>query len=63
MSKNSSLFKILIDIRHKTPEINPKFINPCGIQKLSISIKAIQIKIDSNNQPKMLFNNKFELEP
>ena len=41
---------------------NPKFINPCGTQKLSISIKEIQIKIDKNNQLKNISNNKLEFE-
>ena len=50
MSKNLSLLKMLININPMTPEKNPKFNNPCGIQKLSISIKAIQIKSDKNNQ-------------
>ena len=37
---------ILKNINPKKPEINPKFISPCGIQRQSISIKAIQTKSD-----------------
>ena len=51
-----------MSINPKIPEINPKFIKPWGIQKLSISINAIQIKRDRNNQLKDKFNNKLELD-
>ena len=60
---NSSLLKILIDINPKIPKTNPKLINPCGIQKLSISIKVIQINKDKNNQLKNTIKKKFELVP
>ena len=51
-----------MSINLKIPEINPKFIKPWGIQKLSISINAIQIKRDRNNQLKNKFKNKLELD-
>ena len=51
-----------MSINPKIPEINPKFIKLCGIQKLSISINAIQIKRDRNNQLKNKFKNKLELD-
>ena len=51
-----------MSINPKIPEINPKFIKPCGIQKLSISINAIQIKRERNNQLKNKFKNKLELD-
>ena len=55
------LFNKSINIKPKRPEKNPKFINPCGIQQLSISIMEIQINRDKNNQLKNILNNKFEL--
>ena len=42
--------------------MNPKFIRPCGIQRFSISIKAIQTRIDNKIQLKTVLKNKFELE-
>ena len=45
-----------MNINPNIPEINPKLIKLCGIQKLSISIIAIQIKKDRNNQ----LQNKFK---
>ena len=51
-----------INIKPKIPEKKPKFINPWGIQKLSISINAIQIKSDKNIQLKNKFKNKLEFD-
>ena len=50
------------NINPNIPEINPKFIKTWGIQKLSISINAIQIKSDKNIQLKNMFENKLEFE-
>ena len=47
-------------IKPEKPERKPKFIKPCGIQKQSISIKAIQIKRDKYNQLKKILKNKLE---
>tara|TARA_A100000164_G_scaffold367518_1_gene389579 strand:- start:528 stop:929 length:402 start_codon:yes stop_codon:yes gene_type:complete len=49
-------------INPKSPVKKPKFIRPCGIQKLSISIKVIQIKRDKNNQLRNILRNKLEFE-
>ena len=51
-----------MDIIPSRPEIYPKFIKPCGIQNLLISIKDIQIKRDKNIQLKNIFKNKLEDE-
>ena len=57
----NSLPKILKNIKPKHPEVNPKFNSPWGIQRQSISIKAIQTKSDRKTQLKNVVNNKFEL--
>ena len=49
-------------INPKIPERKPKFINPWGIQKLSISINAIQIKSDKNIQLRDKFKKKLEFD-
>ena len=51
-----------MSINPKIPEINPKLIKLYGIQKLSISIIAIQIKGVRNNQLQNKFKNKLELD-
>ena len=51
-----------MSIDPKIPEINPKLIKICGIQKLSISIILIRIKRDRNNQLQNKFKNKLELD-
>ena len=57
-----SLLKVLKNINPKKPDINPKFKSPDGIQRQSISIKAIQTKSDKKTQLKNVLKNKFELE-
>ena len=59
--KNSSP-NIPKNINPNEPETNPKFSSPWGIQRQSISTKAIQIKSDKKIQPKHVLKNKFELE-
>ncbi len=56
------LLEILRNINPKKPDINPKFISPWGIQKQSISIKAIAIRSDRKVQLKNKLKNKFELD-
>ena len=56
------LLKIPININPVNPNRNPKFINPCGIQKTNKSIMAIQISRDKNIQLKIQLKNKLELE-
>ena len=65
ISKQKFIFPLsnkLMNISPKTPVINPKFIKPWGIQKLSISINAIQIKRERNTQLKNKFRMKLEFE-
>ena len=50
------------NINPNEPETNPKFKIPWGIQRQSISIKAIQIKSDKKTQLKNVLKNKSELE-
>ena len=53
---------MLIKIKPKKPNRNPKLIKLWGIQKQSISINDIQIKRDKNNQLKNILKNKLEEE-
>ena len=52
------LFNKSTKTKPKIPEKKPKFINPWGIQKLSISISDIQIKIDRKIQLKICLKIK-----
>ena len=64
-SKRKSIILLLnrpININPKRPVKKPKFIKLWGIQKVSISIKAMQINMDRNNQLNNILNNKLEEE-
>ena len=64
MKKRSINFSLseAVTTNPNTPEKNPKFIKPWGIHKHSISIKAIQIRRDKNNQLKNILKIKLSLK-